>query len=491
MKYEPVIGLEIHVQLNTKTKMFCDSLNDPEETRSNVNVCPICLAHPGTLPVINREAVRKVIKVGLALGANIREKSWFERKNYFYPDLPKGYQISQYEAPLCEEGELELSSGKKIRIRRVHLEEDTGRLLHDPKGEVSLVDFNRAGVPLMELVTEPDLASAAETKEFGQELQLLFQYLNVSGADMEKGQMRLEANVSVRPEGSSELGTKVELKNINSFRAVERAITYEIKRQTELLEKDQKVIQGTRGWDEDKGETFEQRTKEEAQDYRYFPEPDLPPLRFKPQEIEEIRRSLPELPQERRARFQKEYNVTAEQARIFTMSEELGNFYEKVVSELGAGAGDQEPETGNKVRKLAANYLITEVQKLVISHRLLVTDLKITPENFAELMVMIVKGTVSSSGAQEILAEMVATGGDPSQILEEKGLAQVSDEAELEKAAREVITANPKAVADYKKGKETSLTFLVGQLMRQTKGSANPQIAAEILKKLLSEKLTD
>ncbi len=469
--------------------MFCDSLNDPDETRPNVNVCPICLAHPGTLPVINREAVRKVIKVGLALHANIRELSWFERKNYFYPDLPKGYQISQYEAPLCQEGELELSS-KKIRIRRVHLEEDTGRLLHPStssgQANYSLVDFNRAGVPLMELVTEPDLASAAEAREFGEEFQLLLRYLDVSEADMEKGQLRLEANVSVRPENSKELGTKVEIKNINSFKALEQNIEHEIERQINILEKGNKVVQETRGSILGAARGKAQRTKEESHDYRYFPEPDLPPLHIKPEEIEEIRRSLSELPQARRARFQREYGLAAEQAGIFTAQKDLGDYYEKVVSEIDADSRGLDADSRGKLMKLAANYLITEVQKLVAGGQLPVASLKMSPENFAELMVMTAKGTISSSAAQEILAEMVSTGGDPSQILEEKGLAQLSDESELEKAAQEVIKENSSAVADYKKGKANALTFLVGQMMRHTKGRANPQVAAEVLKKLIN-----
>jgi len=488
MKYIPTIGLEVHVQLNTRTKMFCDSLNDPSETKPNVNVCPICLAHPGTLPVPNIEAIKKTIKVGLALRSNIREHSYFERKNYFYPDLPKGYQISQYEAPFCEEGELELSSGKKIRVRRVHLEEDTGRLLHDTKNKVSLVDFNRAGVPLMELVTEPDIESAKEAREFGEELQLLLRYLDVSGADMEKGQLRLEANVSVRNPVSDKLGTKVELKNINSFRALERAIDYEIKRQSEILEKGEKVAQETRGWDEASQTTFSQRTKEESEDYRYFPEPDIPPIRLETTQIEAIRADLPELPQQRRERFKSEYGIKLADAEIFVRERELGEYFEQVVSELNRWLKDEgikNQELGIRVTKLAANYLITELQKLMTDNSLPITKIKITPENFAELMVMIHQEKVSSSGAQQVLKAMFERGIDPSQLIEELNLTQLSDEEELQKAALLVIEENPKAVADFKKGKESSLTFLVGQLMRHTHGRANPKVAAEILKKQL------
>ncbi|MFY9493422.1 MAG: Asp-tRNA(Asn)/Glu-tRNA(Gln) amidotransferase subunit GatB [Minisyncoccia bacterium] len=494
-KYKPVIGLEIHAELNTKTKMFCDSANDAGETKPNTNVCPICLAHPGTLPVINIEAVRKTVKTGLALGSRVNEYSWFERKNYFYPDLPKGYQISQYEKPFCEGGVLKLPSGRDIRIRRIHLEEDTGRLVHSSPSSskdsgrlASLVDFNRAGVPLMELVTEPDIKNGAEAKEFGEELQLLFRYLDVSDADMEKGQLRIEANISLMPEGSTKLGIKVEIKNLNSFRACERAIDYEIKRQTEILESGGKVAQETRGWDENKAETFSQREKEESHDYRYFPEPDLPPVRLDQAQIEYIKSELPELPSERRERFIREYGITPKDGEVFTVQKELGDYFEKVVSELKEWLESQGPVDNNiyqKLTKLSANYLITELQKLLAESKSGLAELKISAENFAELVVLIHQNKVSSSAAQTILAEMFQTGEDPSQILEDKGLAQVSDAEELKKSAEEVIAANPQAAADYKKGKKESLKFLVGQLMRATKGKANPQVGEEILEELL------
>lgn len=490
MKYEPTIGLEIHAQLNTKTKMFCDSLNNPTEENPNVNVCPICLAHPGTLPVANKEAIHKVVKTGLALHCNIRQYSWFERKNYFYPDLPKGYQISQYEAPLCEDGELELSSGNKVRIKRIHLEEDTGRLVHDPKEKASLVDYNRAGVPLMELVTEPDLSSAKETREFGEELQQIFRYLEVSGADMEKGQMRLEANVSIKKVGAKELGSKVELKNINSFRAMERAIAYEIERQEKVLKSGKEVTQETRGWDEAKQKTFSQRIKEESNDYRYFPEPDLPPVRLNPADIESLSEELPELPQARRKRLHEEYGIKPDDARIFSLNKELGEYFEMVTSELAQWLKDEnikDEETKQKTIKLAANYLITELQKLINASGIDFDGLKITPENFAELMVIIETGKVSSTGAQQILKEMFDSGQDPSQLIESLGLTQLSDESEIENVARDVIKENPDAVGDYKKGKEESIKFLVGQMMRKTKGRANPSLATEVLEKLLKD----
>jgi len=484
MNYKPVIGLEIHSELNTRTKMFCDSLNNPNETSPNKNVCPICMAYPGTLPVINIEAVHKVVKVGLALGAKINNYSWFERKNYFYPDLPKGYQISQFEKPFCEGGSLKLSNGKNIRITRVHLEEDTGRLVHS--GKDSLVDFNRAGVPLMELVTEPDIESGKDAKEFSEGLQSLFRYLGVSEADMEKGQLRIEANISIMPEGTDKFGTKVEIKNLNSFKACERAIDYEIARQEKVIEAGDKVVQETRGWNENTGETFSQRTKEESHDYRYFPEPDLPPVRLSEQEIELLRAELPELPAQRRERFVSEYAITAKDSEIFTLNRELGDYFEKVASELLSWAENaDELKSKEKIWKLGANYIITEVQKHLSANNQNVSDLKITPEDFSELMVLIFKNTISSSAAQTILREMFETGADPNHVMENKDLSQMSDEGEIKKTAEEIITANPQAVEDYKKGKIESLKFLVGQLMRATKGKANPQVSEEILKELL------
>ncbi len=322
-KYQPTIGLEIHVELKTRTKMFCDCLNDSLEKKANKNICPICTGQPGVLPVINKKAIDMVIKTGLALDCRIAKKTWFERKNYFYPDLPKGYQISQYEAPICEKGKL-----GNVRITRIHLEEDAGKLVH--KGSVSLVDFNRAGVPLMELVTEPDITSIEQAKKFGQELQLIFRYLGISDADMEKGQMRVEANISL------DMGTKVEIKNLNSFKAVERGIKYEIERQKDILEAGDKVIHETRGWNEIKQKTFSQRTKETSDDYRYFPEPDLPPLEISKKDIEELKKEIPELPQARRNRFKKEYKISDDTIETLTVFKNLGDFFEASISELRA-----------------------------------------------------------------------------------------------------------------------------------------------------------
>lgn len=480
--YKPTIGLEIHVELKTKTKMFCDCLNNPLEKKANINICPVCTAQPGALPVINKQAVNSTIKAGLALDCKIAEKTYFERKNYFYPDLPKGYQISQYEAPLCANGKL-----GNIRIQRIHLEEDTGKLVHTKavpvtdgkktkKDDFSLVDFNRAGVPLMELVTEPDMSSAVEVRKFAQELQLIFRYLGISDADMEKGQMRVEANISLN------MGTKVEIKNLNSFRAVEKAIDYEIERQKDILESNEKVTHETRGWNETKQKTFSQRIKETSEDYRYFPEPDLPPLKISKKQIEDLKNEIPEMPTDRRERFKKEYKISEAAVETFVVYRNLGDFFEAAVSELRAWfkAGKIKTEL-DKLIKLSSNYIITEFPKFVPT----TGEIKVSPENFAELIYLTFIGEISSSGAQEVLKEMFRTGNDPSQIIDKKKLKQVSDEGQLENIIEEVIKNNPQVIKDYKKGKKTAIQFLIGQVMRVSRGQANPKIVGEMLKKKL------
>lgn len=469
MKYQPVIGLEIHAAVKTKTKMFCDSVNDPDEKRPNWNVCPICMGHPGTLPVINEEAVKKVILTGLALNCTIARDTFFERKNYFYPDLPKGYQISQYQKPLCEFGYLEIKEGKKINVTRIHLEEDAGRLQHDPSGDFSLVDYNRASVPLMELVTEPDFTNGDDVRAFAEEYQLILKYIGASDADMEKGLMRVEVNISVTNADGS-YGTKVEIKNLNSISAAAASVDYEIERQKELIEGGGEVVAETRGWDENKKQTFSQRSKEEAQDYRYFPEPDLPPLHFEDSDIEAIKTALPELPNARRERFNKQYSLPNADIEIFTTDKELGNYFEHVVSELG----------DNSLAKLAANYLITEIRK----HGGVV-GIKITPADFADLMRCIAKKDISSSGAQTVLEEMFKTGVSPEHIIKEKNLGQVSDSGALESVVDKVLADNAKAVEDYKKGKEAPLKFLIGMAMRESKGKGNPQVLEELIKQKL------
>ena len=476
--------MEIHIELKTKTKMFCGCENGfGLESEPNIHICPVCTGQPGSLPVINQEAVRMVLETAQALNCHIPEFSKFDRKNYFYPDLPKGYQISQYDKPLSQNGFLEID-GRKIRITRIHLEEDTGKLVHPAGAGHSLVDFNRAGVPLMELVTEADLRSSAETKKFCQELQLILRYLGVSEADMERGQMRCEVNISLRETGTEKFGTKVEIKNLNSFRAVERGIDYEIQRQTEALEFDEKIIQETRGWSEAKQMTVSQRSKEEAHDYRYFPEPDLPPI--EPQKILAGIGSLPELPAGRRERFAKEYKLPKDDIEVLVVKKEMGDFFECAVSELRDWAKVAEPKIeAEKLMKLTANYLITELQKLLTQSGVEFKDLKITPENYAEFIKLTAQGVVSSSGAQSVLAEMFKTGADPSHVIEDNGLAQMSDEQELETAAAEVISQNPGPAQEFKNGKEKALMFLIGKVMVQTKGRANPQVAEEILKRRL------
>ncbi|MEX0869894.1 MAG: Asp-tRNA(Asn)/Glu-tRNA(Gln) amidotransferase subunit GatB [Candidatus Spechtbacterales bacterium] len=497
-KYIPTIGLEVHSQLKTKTKMFCDCLNDPTESNPNVNICPVCMGHPGTLPVTNKEAVTQVIRVGLALNSEIAEFSKFDRKNYFYPDLPKGYQISQYDIPFCSGGYIDIEyegkhgeEFKRIEVERVHLEEDTGRMVHDEEGN-SLVDFNRAGLPLMELVTKPVMNSAVEARKFAEQLRLVLRYLGASDADMERGQMRVEVNLSLAPKDAKELGTKVELKNLNSFRAVEDASAYEIKRQTSLLEKGEKVAQETRGWDDNKGQTFSQRAKEEAHDYRYFPEPDIPPMNITPEygfDIAELEASLPELPQKKLERFSLEYGMEYAEAKIFIEDPEIANYYEAVVSEALEWTKDDtglKDENKEKIKKLASNYIIKNLRTLLAEHATPLQDLKITAENFGELIARVYKKEISSSAAREVLDEMFKTGKEPVHVIEEKGLAQVSDEGEVEKIIDEVINDNEKAVEDYKKGEENALKFLVGQVMARSKGSANPQVATELFKKKLN-----
>ncbi len=675
MTYLPTIGLEIHVELKTRTKMFCESLNDPDERHPNINVCPICMGHPGTLPVINREAVRKVIQVGLALDGEISPLTLFERKNYFYPDLPKGYQISQYQHPLVRGGYLEINlpnvsridsnesrivlkdesyrlmqllfevhnklgpiykeknycdaveevlkheripyererkivlkfenlevsnffadfvvdnkillevkakpfitnddirqasryinslgiplaivinfkrqkleskrvinpafekrpnsfekDSRKIRIQRIHLEEDTGRLIHLSNAPqinsnnsqifeknsvvferdlgVTLVDFNRAGIPLMELVTEPDLRSAAEARAFAEELQRILQYLDASDADMEKGEMRIEVNVSLRPlpnvsqmnsnesrifwkdsgsfeKDSEKLGTKVEIKNINSFRFAEKAIAYEIERQKSLLEQGERVRQETRGWDEQQGKTVPQRTKEESHDYRYFPEPDLPPLKIQAAEIEELRRALPELPRGKERRFVHEFQIDPQLARTLVAAKDLAAFFEAAASELRAwldatGGDPKDP----KPLKLAANYITTDLAKLLNETGGAASDMRITPENFAELITYLAGDKISSAAAKRVLALMYAAGADPSLIIEEQKLWQVTDTETLAATVERIIERQPAAVQDFKRGKREALQFLLGQVMKEAAG-ANPAVVRQLLEEKL------
>ncbi len=495
-KYIPVIGMEIHVELKTESKMFCSCKNGLGlEIEPNVHICPVCTAQPGTLPVANAQAIEFVQKAGLALNCHIAEVSKFDRKNYFYPDIPKGYQISQYDQPLCEHGWIDLEDltqagqTKRTGITRIHMEEDTGKLNHPKGADYSLIDFNRAGVPLMELVTEPDIESGAEARLFCQKLQQIFRYLDISEADMEKGHMRCEVNISLHKEGEEKLsGTKAEIKNLNSFRVVEKAVDYEIIRQTELLDKGEAVLQETRGWDEARGVTVAQRKKESAHDYRYFPEPDIPPMRFGADYVEKIKKSLPELPDAKAKRFMEEYKLSPENVSVLTGDRYLAMYFEEVVSELQEKkqSGEVQAET-EKFVKLAANYMVSELQKHLVKNNETIRDIKITPENYAEFVGILADGKINSSAGQIVLEAMYATGGDPSQIIEDKNLAQVSDSSELEVIVDGVLAKNQQSVEDFRAGKQNALQFLMGQVMMLTKGKANPGMVMEMLRKKLGE----
>lgn len=477
-EYIPTIGLEIHAELKTRTKMFCDSKNDPEEKRPNVNVCPVCMGHPGTLPTINKEAVRHVLRVGIAVGGGIADFTEFDRKNYFYPDIPKGYQLSQYKYPLVSGGVL-----NGVAITRVHLEEDTARSIHAADKTHSLVDFNRAGVPLMELVTEPVIHSGEAAVAFAHELQLLLRCLKVADADMEKGQMRIEANISVRPKPkaqSQKLGTKVEVKNLNSFRSVEHAIAYELKRQSALLENGKEIVQETRGWNDERGETFSQRKKEYSEDYRYFPDPDLPKLHistFPEFSAVSLQKEMGELPWQKRDRYLS-YGLKKEDAEMFVGDALLGTFFEEVADVL---VGDV------SAIARAANYIASDLAGLIKNAAGMFPLLEHmnAAESFALLMQMIGGGEVSSRGAKDILVLMFVEGGDPKKIAEKKGLLQQSDAGALTVVVEKLLSAHSDVVAEYKKGKMNALQFLVGQAMKETKGAGNPQI----LKKLFEEKI--
>jgi len=463
----PTIGLEIHAELSTATKMFCDCRNDPDEKHANENTCPICLGHPGALPTPNREAIERVIKVGLAIGAKINARAKFDRKNYFYPDLPKGYQISQYDEPIVLGGEL-----AGVDITRIHLEEDVGRSQH-VKDE-TLINFNRCSMPLMELVTEPCVASAEQAVAFARELQLLLRYLDASDADMEKGNMRIEANVSLHEEGTKEFGTKVEVKNINSFKAVYGAIEYELKRQAEVLEKGEKVIQETRGWDENKQETFSQRIKEDAHDYRYFPEPDIPPFETNIFGLEDLKAKLPEPPNAKRERLQKEFNLPEAQTELLVQDRNLAGFFENAVSELATMDTKETSTIDSETQGLLINYLTSDIKGLMNELGLSFEELKITPEHLAHLVSLIRSGVIGSRQAKDVLRLMAESGDDPETIIEREGLKTVSDEGEVLKIIKEVIAENESAVSDYKQGKDASIQFLLGKAMAKLKGRGNP-----------------
>jgi aspartyl-tRNA(Asn)/glutamyl-tRNA(Gln) amidotransferase subunit B len=473
-RYVPTIGLEIHAELKTKTKMFCRSKNDADETRPNVNICPVCMAHPGTLPVINREAIRSVLRVGAALKADLADYTEFDRKNYFYPDLPKGYQLSQYEHPLVSGGEL-----AGVAITRVHLEEDTASSIHDDATGATLVDYNRAGVPLMELVTEPVITSAAQAGNFARELQLLLRYLGVSEANMEKGEMRVEANVSVAKPGERS-AAYVEIKNLNSFRTMERAIAYEIGRQESLLESGGSLVKQTLGWDENKQATFPQRTKEGSADYRYFPDPDLPSLKLSELsgfDRDSIASTLPELPSGRRERYLG-LGIKPDDAELYVRELLFGDFFDAV-------ANGSDPET----IQIASNYIANDLVKIVRDieerdsanlHRM-----PISTAAFSSLLRLLREKKLSSRAAKDVLLMAVQEGRDPEEIAREHGLMQTDDAGALESVVREVIHAHEGVAADYRAGKDAALEFLLGQCMRALRGAGNPEVLRELLKRAI------
>src|SRR3989338_1387544 len=488
MNLKPVIGLEIHVQLKTNSKMFCACAHSGEEKPINTTVCPVCLGHPGTLPVPNKTAIEWAIFSALALSCEIPLESKFDRKHYFYPDLPKGYQISQYDEPFGKNGFLFIED-KKIRINRLHLEEDAAKLLHSKVQGCTIIDFNRAGTPLMEIVTEPDIESPETAGNTLRELRAIMRSLQVSEADMEKGHLRCDANISLKKEGSRVLNPKIEIKNLNSFRAVERALNYEIKRQEQLW-KDGKAPshQSTRGWNDERGITEEQREKESAHDYRYFPEPDIPPIKFKIADIRAIKKTLPELPKQKRERFHKQYGFSISDANLLTRDYALADYAEKVMSELLAWmesiAQESEENSGQRLAKLAANWLINNLAPLVKNDW---KTLSVSPENFAEFVSLILEGKISSRAGQTVLQKMLLTGTDPVDIIQTENLAQTHDESELAEVVSKVIAENQKVVADFRAGKTNAVKPLIGAIMKATKGRANPKVAEELLKKIISE----
>jgi len=478
MPYEAVIGLEVHVELNTQSKVFC-ACSTHFDAPPNTNVCPVCLGMPGVLPVMNRAVVDAAIAVGLALNCTVSTWSKMDRKNYFYPDLAKNYQISQYDLPLCHDGYLEIpvdGKTKRIGITRAHIEEDTARNVHTIGGAgrpaESGVDFNRSGVPLLEIVSEPDIRTAQEAYAYLTALKQILQYLNVSDCNMEEGSLRAEANISIRPVGTEAFGTKTEVKNVASFSGTQKAIDFEIARQTQVLESGGKVMQETRGWDPDRGITVSQRSKESAHDYRYFPEPDLVPIAVDGAWIDRIRAGMPELPLARFARFQEQYGLSAYDAGVLTATLAMADYYENTVK-AGAPA------------KQAANWLMGDLQALLTDHKRGIEECRVSAENLAQMIGLIEDGTISGKIAKDLLPEMFETGRAPKELVAEKGLVQISDTGELEQVVRQVMAEHAGPVADYKAGKKQAFGFLMGQVMKATQGKSNPKLTTDILKKAL------
>lgn len=482
MEYEVTIGLEVHAQILTQSKMFCGCSARYWDAEPNTHVCPVCMGLPGSLPVVNRRAIERAILTGLALNCRIQQDNVISRKNYFYPDLPSSYQRSQFDDPLCVGGWVELQGEgetRRIGITRVHIEEDTGKLTHADDGS-SLVDYNRAGVPLMEIVSEPDITSPEEARRYFQKLRQILLWIGVNIGDMEKGALRCDANVSLRPRGQKEYGSKVEIKNMNSFRAVERALAYEIERQAKELDAGRKIPQSTRGWDDVTGKTELQRIKESSDDYRYFPEPDIPPLHVTAEWVEELRATLPELPDARRARLIEEYGLTPYDAETLTIERGVADYYERAVA-AGRSLG--------VTPKDVANWATGELFRLLkeTDEELADVETRFKPEYIAEVQDLITKGTITRTNAKEVFEISFRTGQAPAEVVAERGLAQIGAGDALTAMARDVIAANPKAVAEYRGGKVVAIKFFVGQMMRASKGQANPQAAQAALEQVLSE----
>lgn len=472
--YEVVIGLEVHAELSTKTKIFC-SCPTSFGASPNTHTCPICMAMPGTLPVLNEKVVEYAVKAGLATNCEIARDSKNDRKNYFYPDLPKSYQISQFDKPLCEHGYVEIDAQgekKKIRLTRIHIEEDAGKLNHDEFAGGSLVDLNRAGVPLIEIVSEPDLSSSEEVEQYLRKLKSILEYIEVSDCKMQEGSLRADVNVSVRKKGDTKLGTRTEMKNMNSFRSIVRAIEYEVDRQIDVIEDGGKVEQETLRWDDVSGKTFSMRDKEDAQDYRYFPDPDLVAIKLSEEYIENIKNTLPELPESRKERYLKEYQLSEKDAKLITSSKYLSDLFEQAIEVC------HNPKAVN-------NWIISDISRILNETEMEPIEIPFDAKQLGKLIILIDKGTISSSIAKKVLVEMFEHPRDPEDIIDEKGWVQISDEGAIKDVVLKVLEANPQSIADYKGGKDKALGFLVGQAMKETRGKANPQL----LNKMFLEEL--
>jgi aspartyl-tRNA(Asn)/glutamyl-tRNA(Gln) amidotransferase subunit B len=475
MEFETVIGLEVHAQMLTDTKIFCNC-STKFGSAPNSHACPVCLGMPGVLPVLNKKVVEYAMKMALATNCTINPSNSFARKNYFYPDLPKGYQISQYAYPLAEHGYIMLEGNgeqRKIGITRIHMEEDAGKLIHDDVNPVSYVDLNRTGVPLIEIVGEPDIRSPEEAAEYLRRLHEILVYLEICDGNMEEGSFRCDANVSIRPKGQKEFGTRTELKNMNSFRNVQRALEYEVKRQQYLVENGEKIIQETRLWDDAQGATNPMRSKEEAHDYRYFPDPDLVPVMVDEAWVSQIRLGMPELPQAKRERFVNEYQIPAYDAGVLTADKALAEYYEEVVKLCGKP-------------KMVSNWVMGDVLKFLNEDKRGIRECPISARSLADMIILIEEGTISGKIAKEVITDMYETGKTPQDIIKEKSLVQITDEGELVKTVTAIIAANPKQLADYRGGKEKLFGFFVGQVMKATQGKANPQLVNDLLKKMLA-----